>query len=163
MLRVGNGIDFHRLEINPNRPFILGGYAIETEYALVGHSDADILIHAIADAILGALALGDIGDHFPDTDPALKNMDSKLILKRSLELITQKGFELVNIDSTIMAERPKISPHRTMIRNSLAEITNLDRDCISVKATTTEKMGSIGRMEGISVFASVLLQKKKGV
>ncbi len=157
MFRVGNGIDFHRLEVNPNRSLILGGYIIESEFALVGHSDADIVIHAISDAILGALALGDIGEYFPDTDPKWKNMDSKKILQKCLELMEQKGFRLVNVDSTILAERPKISPHKSQIRLSLSQILNLSIENISIKATTTEKMGFIGRQEGIGVFSTVLL------
>jgi 2-C-methyl-D-erythritol 2,4-cyclodiphosphate synthase len=157
MFRIGNGIDFHRLEVNPNRPFVLGGYVIESELALVGHSDADILLHAISDSILGALALGDIGEYFPDTDLKWKNMDSKKILQKCLELMEQRGFHLVNVDSTILAERPKISPYKAQIRLSLSQILNLSIENISIKATTTEKMGFIGREEGIGVFSTVLL------
>lgn len=159
MLRIGNGIDFHRLEVNPERPFILGGYIIPTELALVGHSDADILIHAISDALLGALSLGDIGQYFPDTDPTLKNMDSRDILRKVVSMVNEKNYRIENIDSTILCERPKISPHREEIRKSLAGFLHLDPDAISVKATTTEKMGALGRKEGVGVFSTVLLVK----
>ncbi|MCE9499341.1 MAG: 2-C-methyl-D-erythritol 2,4-cyclodiphosphate synthase [Leptospira sp.] len=160
MYRVGNGIDFHKLEINGARPFILGGYIIDTEWSLIGHSDADILLHAISDAILGALALGDIGDYFPDTDPENKNMNSVKIIQKVLGLLTGKKFEIVNVDSTIMAEKPKIAPHRSGITESLSAILKIDSGKISVKATTTEKMGALGRSEGIGVFSTVLLKQK---
>jgi 2-C-methyl-D-erythritol 2,4-cyclodiphosphate synthase len=159
MYRVGNGLDFHTLENNPNRPFLLGGYEIETELALVGHSDADILLHAISDAILGALSLGDIGLYFPDTDSTLKGMDSKLIIKKVESLMKEKQFEIVNIDSTIICEKPKILPYREKIASSLSEILTLPIDTISVKATTTEKMGALGRKEGVGVLSTVLLRK----
>lgn len=139
MYRIGNGIDFHKLEINLNRPLILGGIECESEFALVGHSDADIILHAISDAILGALALGDIGQYFPDTDPSLKNIDSKMILVKCLELMKEKNFDLVNIDCTVIGERPKIAPLKDRITKSLSNLLNLPLDCISVKATTTEK------------------------
>ncbi|MDX1957946.1 MAG: 2-C-methyl-D-erythritol 2,4-cyclodiphosphate synthase [Leptospiraceae bacterium] len=160
MYRVGNGIDFHKLEINSERPLILGGYNIDSEYALVGHSDADIILHAISDAILGALSLGDIGDLFPDTDPSLKNLDSKKIIYKCLELMKEKDYELVNIDSTVICERPKIAPHRKNIQESIANVCGIQIDSVSVKATTTEKMGSLGRKEGVCVFSTVLLVKK---
>ena len=159
MYRIGTGIDFHKLELNAQRPLVLGGLEIPSPYALVGHSDADIVLHALADAILGALALGDIGDHFPDTDPGLKNMDSALILQKSLDLCSEKSFFPVNIDCTIIAEKPKIAPHRLAIRQSLSQLLSLPLDCVSLKATTTEKMGFIGREEGIEVVASVLMAK----
>ncbi|EJO70292.1 2-C-methyl-D-erythritol 2,4-cyclodiphosphate synthase [Leptospira kirschneri] len=160
MYRIGNGIDFHKLEINPSRPLMLGGLECESEFALVGHSDADIILHAISDAILGASALGDIGQYFPDTDPSLKNMDSKMILAKCLELMKQKGFDLVNVDCTVIGEKPKIAPLKEKIIKSLSSLLNLPLDCVSVKATTTEKMGALGRQEGIGTFCSVLLEKR---
>ncbi|TGK34370.1 2-C-methyl-D-erythritol 2,4-cyclodiphosphate synthase [Leptospira gomenensis] len=159
MYRIGNGIDFHRLEINPDRPLILGGIECESEFALVGHSDADIVLHAISDAILGALALGDIGRYFPDTDPSLKNMNSGKIISKCLELMRERGFELVNVDCTVVGERPKIAPLKERITKSLSVLLSLPADCVSVKATTTEKMGALGRQEGIGAFCSILLKR----
>lgn len=156
--RVGNGIDFHRLAIDPSRPLILGGYIIENELSLVGHSDADIVLHALSDAILGALALGDIGQYFPDTDQSLKNIDSAIILKKCLQLMTESGYRLLNVDNTIIGEKPKIAPHRLQIINSLSLLLEIPSDQISVKATTTEKMGALGRSEGLAVFSSVMLE-----
>ncbi|UOG60059.1 2-C-methyl-D-erythritol 2,4-cyclodiphosphate synthase [Leptospira noguchii] len=160
MYRIGNGIDFHKLEINPNRSLMLGGLECESEFALVGHSDADIILHAISDAILGALALGDIGQYFPDTDQSLKNMDSKVILAKCIELMKEKNFNLVNVDCTVIGEKPKIAPLKEKIIKSLSNLLNLPLDCVSVKATTTEKMGALGRQEGIGTFCSVLLVKR---
>ncbi|ABJ75047.1 2-C-methyl-D-erythritol 2,4-cyclodiphosphate synthase [Leptospira borgpetersenii] len=159
MYRIGNGIDFHRLEINPNRPLVLGGVECESEVALVGHSDADIILHAISDAILGALALGDIGQYFPDTDPKLKNIDSKIILAKCLELMKERNFQLVNVDCTVIGEKPKIAPLKEKIKKSLCSLLDLPVDCVSVKATTTEKMGALGRQEGIGTFCTILLVK----
>ncbi|MBK8398659.1 MAG: 2-C-methyl-D-erythritol 2,4-cyclodiphosphate synthase [Leptospiraceae bacterium] len=156
--RVGNGIDFHRLAIDPSRPLILGGYIIENELSLVGHSDADIVLHALSDAILGALGLGDIGQYFPDTDQSLKNIDSAIILKKCLQLMTESGYRLLNVDNTIIGEKPKIAPHRLQIINSLSLLLEIPSDQISVKATTTEKMGALGRSEGLAVFSSVMLE-----
>ncbi len=156
--RIGNGIDFHKLEKNLERPLILGGYKIESEYALIGHSDADILIHAISDAILGSVGLADIGSYFPDTDVNLKNMDSSIILKKAISLLKEKNYKILNIDNTIVCERPKISPHREKIIESLSFFMNLPKDCIGVKATTTEKMGSLGREEGVAVFSTVMVE-----
>ncbi|PJZ41300.1 2-C-methyl-D-erythritol 2,4-cyclodiphosphate synthase [Leptospira kmetyi] len=160
MYRIGNGIDFHKLEINPGRPLMLGGIECESEFALVGHSDADIILHALSDAILGALALGDIGQYFPDTDQKLKNMDSKVILRKCLELMRERNFELVNVDCTVIGEKPKIAPLKERIIKSLCDLLNLPADCVSVKATTTEKMGALGRQEGIGTFCTILLGKK---
>ncbi|WP_061249556.1 2-C-methyl-D-erythritol 2,4-cyclodiphosphate synthase [Leptospira alstonii] len=160
MYRIGNGIDFHKLEINPDRPLILGGIECESEFALVGHSDADIILHAISDAILGALALGDIGRYFPDTDPKLKNMDSKIILSKCLDLMKEKNFDLINVDCTVIGERPKIAPLKDNITKSLSILLDLPKDCVSVKATTTEKMGALGRQEGIGTFCTILLGKR---
>lgn len=159
MYRIGNGLDFHKLTLDANRFLVLGGHKIESEYALIGHSDADILLHAISDAILGALGKGDIGEYFPDTDPQWKNMDSVLIINKCISLMHELGYTIVNLDSTFICERPKITPHKTAIRVSLSKILNLSVDCISIKATTTEKMGSLGRMEGVGVISSILLVK----
>ncbi|RHX81523.1 2-C-methyl-D-erythritol 2,4-cyclodiphosphate synthase [Leptospira yasudae] len=159
MYRIGNGIDFHKLEINPGRPLMLGGIECESEFALVGHSDADIILHALSDAILGALALGDIGQYFPDTDQKLKNMDSKIILFKCLELMKERNFALVNVDCTVIGERPKIAPLKERITKSLSSLLDLSADCVSVKATTTEKMGALGRQEGIGTFCTILLGK----
>ncbi|XDD49792.1 2-C-methyl-D-erythritol 2,4-cyclodiphosphate synthase [Leptospira sp. WS92.C1] len=160
MYRIGNGIDFHKLEINPERPLVLGGILCESEFALVGHSDADIILHAICDAVLGALALGDIGQYFPDTDPNLKNIDSKKILSQCLELMNKRGFQFVNVDCTVIGERPKIAPLKNQITNSLSALLSLPADCVSVKATTTEKMGALGRQEGIGTFCTILLERR---
>lgn len=156
--RVGNGIDFHQLAVNPDRPLILGGYTIESEWSLIGHSDADIVLHALSDAILGALGLGDIGQYFPDTDKSLKNMDSSIILKKCLELMRERGYKLLNVDNTIIGEKPKIAPHRINIISSLAKLLEIPVDQVSVKATTTEKMGALGRSEGLAVFSTVMLE-----
>lgn len=160
MFRIGNGIDFHKLVMENIRPLILGGVEIDTELALLGHSDADIVLHSISDSILGALALGDIGDHFPDTDPSLKNMDSKIILRKAIELMQDRKFQVCNLDMTIVAEKPKIAPYRDRIRTSIAEIMSINVSQVSVKATTMEGMGALGRAEGMMVFSTVLLEKK---
>ncbi|MEZ4999458.1 MAG: 2-C-methyl-D-erythritol 2,4-cyclodiphosphate synthase [Bacteroidales bacterium] len=154
-IRTGQGIDFHRLE--KGLPLWLGGVLIPSPHGAVAHSDGDVLIHAICDALLGASASGDIGHHFPDTDPSLKGIDSKILLKKTIEIVEKKGFYPINIDSTICLEVPKIAPHIDAIRNSLSSITGLDISRISVKATTTEKMGFTGRGEGIVALASVLI------
>ncbi|MCC5816588.1 MAG: 2-C-methyl-D-erythritol 2,4-cyclodiphosphate synthase [Leptospira sp.] len=159
MYRIGNGIDFHRLVLEPFRPLILGGVELETEFALLGHSDADIVLHSIGDAILGAMAEGDIGDHFPDTDPSLKGMDSKDIIVKCRELMKANQYTISNVDVTIVSEKPKISPYRLEIRKSLAELLNLELNQVSLKATTMEGMGSLGRSEGMMVMSSVLLEK----
>lgn len=156
--RIGNGIDFHKLSLDSARPLILGGYTIKGEWSLVGHSDADIVLHALSDGILGALGLGDIGQYFPDSDASLKNMDSSIILKKSLELMKEKGYRLLNVDNTIIGEKPKIAPHRLGIIESLSRLLEIRVDQVSVKATTTEKMGALGRSEGLAVFTSVLLE-----
>ncbi|MCB1143494.1 MAG: 2-C-methyl-D-erythritol 2,4-cyclodiphosphate synthase [Leptospiraceae bacterium] len=159
MLRIGNGIDFHRMETNPERKLLLGGVEIPSDLAFIGHSDADVLIHAISDAILGALSQGDIGILFPDTDDQYKNMDSMIILNRCLEIMHGLGFHIVNLDSTIVGQKPKIAPHRDAIRENLSRVLKLSPDCVSVKATTTEKMGALGREEGVGVFTTILLEK----
>jgi 2-C-methyl-D-erythritol 2,4-cyclodiphosphate synthase len=126
----------------------------------MGHSDADVLLHAICDALLGAAALGDIGIHFPDTSVEYKNMDSKILLQRTVSLIAKANFRIVNIDSTVCLERPKISPYMETMRNSIAVIAGIEVSCVSVKATTTEKMGFIGREEGLAAYATVLVENK---
>ncbi|MFA9390883.1 MAG: 2-C-methyl-D-erythritol 2,4-cyclodiphosphate synthase [Prolixibacteraceae bacterium] len=155
--RIGNGYDVHALATGET--LWLGGIQIEHEKGTVAHSDGDVLIHAICDALLGALALGDIGHHFPDTDPAFKNIDSKLLLQKCNELVNSKGFEVSNIDSTICAQRPKLKDHIIAMRNCMAQLLSVDAEQISVKATTTEKLGFVGREEGISSYAVVLLKK----
>ena len=157
--RIGFGIDFHQLATG--RDLWIGGVKIPHTKGSVGHSDADVLLHAICDAMLGALALGDIGMHFPDTDPSLKDIDSKILLKQTQELISAKHYMVVNIDSTICLEIPKIKPYSESMRNIIAEITGVTIDDVSIKATTTEKMGFAGREEGLYAFATVLLQRRQ--
>ena len=155
MIRIGNGYDAHRLV--EGRPLILGGVEIDHPTGLLGHSDADVLTHAIMDAMLGALALGSIGDHFPDTDGAYKDISSLILLQKTHDLINQKGYRIGNIDSVVAAQAPKLKPHIAAIRKSLAECMGIPDSLISVKATTTEEMGFEGRKEGMSAHAVVLL------
>jgi len=155
--RVGLGFDTHQFA--DGRDLILGGIKIEHHQGLKGHSDADVLCHAITDAILGALALGDIGTHFPDTDPAYKNADSIELLKKANSLINKKAYSITNIDSTVIAEKPKLLPYIEQIQNRIAEALGLRSGQVSVKATTSEKMGYVGRGEGINAQAIVLIQK----
>lgn len=157
IFRTGIGYDVHPLA--SSRPLWLGGILIPSEKGAVGHSDADVLIHAICDALLGAAALGDIGTHFPDNDPHFKNIDSKLLLKRVVDLLKVKGFGINNIDSTIILEKPKIACHIAMMQKTLSEILSIPTDCLSIKATTHEKLGTLGRGEGIAAIASVLIIK----
>lgn len=157
--RIGHGIDFHRLIEDENRPMMLGGVKIPGLLALEGHSDSDVVLHALADAVLGASGLGDIGDFFPDTDPDLKNMDSVLIMKHALEGAEKKGYVPVNCDITLIAEKPRISIYKPALKKSLASILGISEDAVGFKATTTEKMGFIGREEGLGCHASVLLKK----
>ena len=157
MIRVGMGYDVHQLV--PNRDLWMGGIKIEHELGLLGHSDADVLIHAICDAILGAANMRDIGYHFPDTSAETDGMDSKIFLKKTIELIATKGYHLVNIDATICAERPKMNPHIPAMQQTIAQIIGCDVDAISIKATTTEKLGFTGRQEGISAYAVALIEK----
>ncbi|MBE6259340.1 MAG: 2-C-methyl-D-erythritol 2,4-cyclodiphosphate synthase [Prevotella sp.] len=157
MIRVGMGYDVHQLV--PNRDLWMGGIKIEHELGLLGHSDADVLIHAICDAILGAANMRDIGFHFPDTSAETDGMDSKIILKKTIELIAAKGYHLVNIDATICAERPKMNPHIPQMQQTMAQVIGCDVDAISIKATTTEKLGFTGRQEGISAYAVALIEK----
>lgn len=157
-IRVGFGYDVHRLA--DNRDLWLGGIKIEHSQGLLGHSDADVLIHAICDAILGAANLRDIGFHFPDTDGEYKDIDSKILLKKTLEVITEKGYSIGNIDATICAERPKINPHIPQMQKVMAEILEISVDDISIKATTSEKMGFVGREQGFAAYAVALIEKK---
>ncbi len=157
MIRVGMGYDVHQLV--PNRDLWIGGIKIEHELGLLGHSDADVLLHAVCDAILGAANMRDIGYHFPDTAAETDGMDSKIILRKTIELIATKGFHLVNVDATICAERPKMNPHIPMMQQTMAAVIGCDVDAISIKATTTEKLGFTGRQEGISAYAVALIEK----
>lgn len=157
MIRSGIGYDVHRLE--EGLPLWLGGIRIDHSHGLVGHSDADVLIHAICDALLGAAALGDIGQHFPDNDPQYKGIDSKKLLARCGELLKEKGYRIANIDSIVCAQRPKLAPHIPTMRSTLAEVLELDVDQVSIKATTTEHLGFEGREEGISAYATTLIEK----
>ncbi len=159
--RIGIGYDLHRLV--EGRNLTIGGITIPHEKGLLGHSDADVLIHAIIDAILGALALGDIGTHFPDTDPQYKNIDSKKLLKHTVNLIKQQGWSIVNLDSTIIAEKPKLKPHIANMREVLSQILEIPMDCTSVKAKTNEGVGPEGKEEAISCFAVVLLSQSKDI
>ena len=155
-IRIGSGIDFHRLV--EGRELWLGGVLVPHTKGALGHSDADVLLHAICDAILGALALGDIGKHFPDTDPAYKGIDSKILLKRTNELIQSKGWRVGNIDSTLCLEKPKIKSYVTQMQETIAAIVGVTTDEVSIKATTTEQMGFAGREEGLVAYATVLLE-----
>ncbi len=154
-LRIGSGIDFHQLV--EGRDLWIGGIKIPHTKGALGHSDADVLLHAICDALLGALSLGDIGTHFPDTDNSFKNIDSKILLKRTLDLITSKGYHIINIDSSLCLEAPKIKPYVLAMQHCIASILGIEDDAVSIKATTTEKMGFVGREEGLVAYASCLL------
>lgn len=156
--RIGYGIDFHQLE--EGKELWLGGVHIPHSKGAVGHSDADVLLHAICDALLGALSLGDIGTHFPNTDPAYKGIDSKILLKKTYEMIVQREYLVVNIDSTVCLENPKIMKFVPAMQNEIASILNITAGDISIKATTTETMGFAGREEGLVAHATLLLQKK---
>lgn len=157
MTRIGIGYDVHRLVAG--RPLWLGGIRIPHTMGLDGHSDADVLIHAICDALLGAAALGDIGKHFPDNDNQYKNIDSKILLRRCGELLRERGYRINNIDSIVCAQQPKLAPHIKAMRSTMAEVLQMPIDCVSVKATTTERLGFEGREEGISAHAAVLIEK----
>ncbi len=158
MFRIGHGYDVHKL-VN-RRKLILGGVDIPNETGLLGHSDADVIVHAVMDAMLGALALGDIGKHFPDTDPAYSGADSIMLLKKVSEIISEQGYSVGNIDSTIICQAPKLSPHIDTMRKNISEAVGCDISRISVKATTEEKLGFTGTKEGISAHAVCLLYKK---
>jgi 2-C-methyl-D-erythritol 2,4-cyclodiphosphate synthase len=156
--RIGSGVDYHQLVAG--RELWIGGVKIPHTKGALGHSDADVLLHAICDAMLGALALGDIGFHFPDTDASLKNIDSKILLKRSADLIEAKGYKVINIDSTLCLQAPKIKSYVPQMQQTIAEIVHVGIDAVSVKATTTEQLGFIGREEGLKAYATVLLGLK---
>ncbi len=156
-MRIGFGIDFHQLV--EGRDFWLGGIKIPHEKGALGHSDADVLLHAICDAMLGAACLGDIGVHFPDTSMEFKDIDSKILLKKSFELIHEQGYSINNIDSTLCLEKPKIKPYVAQMQQTIAEILMLDINAVSIKATTSEKMGFVGREEGVVAYATILLSK----
>jgi 2-C-methyl-D-erythritol 2,4-cyclodiphosphate synthase len=156
MIRIGQGYDVHRFTDGDS--IILGGVTIPYEQALEAHSDGDVVLHALADALLGAAALGDIGKHFPDTDPAFKGVDSRVLLRHVYHIVQEKGYDLINADITIIAQAPKMSPHTVQMCRNIAEDLDVEFDCINVKATTTEKLGFEGRKEGIAVQAIVLIE-----
>jgi 2-C-methyl-D-erythritol 2,4-cyclodiphosphate synthase len=156
-IRIGQGIDFHQL--TEGRDFWLGGVLVPHHKGALGHSDADVLLHAICDAMLGALSLGDIGLHFPDTDNTYKDIDSKILLQRCAALIAEEGYHVVNIDSTLCLQAPKIKPYVPQMREAIAGILRITTDDVSIKATTTEKLGFVGREEGVVALASVLLEQ----
>lgn len=157
MYRIGLGVDYHQLV--EGRDLWIGGIQIQHHKGALGHSDADVLLHAICDALLGALCLGDIGVHFPNTSDKFKDIDSKILLKKCVELITAKGYKVVNVDSVLSLESPKIKNYVAQMQKTIAEILNVSIEDISIKATTTETMGFIGREEGLMAQANVLLQK----
>ena len=157
-IRVGFGFDVHQLV--PNRELWLGGIQFEHELGLLGHSDADVLIHAICDALLGAANMRDIGFHFPDNAGEFKDIDSKILLAKTVDLIATKGYQVGNVDATVCAERPKLKARIPEMQEVLAKLMKVDVDDVSIKATTTEKLGFTGREEGISAYATVLIEKK---
>ena len=157
MIRVGQGYDVHRFK--EGGEVILGGVHIPYEQGLEAHSDGDVVLHALSDALLGAAALGDIGKHFPDTDPDFKGADSRVLLRHVYGIVQEKGYQLVNADITIIAQAPKMAPHIAAMCRNIADDLNVDVDCVNVKATTTEKLGFEGRKEGIAVQAVVLIEK----
>ena len=157
MMRIGTGYDVHRL--TEGRKLILGGVEIQHEKGLLGHSDADVLVHAIMDSLLGAAALGDIGTHFPDTDEKYKGADSLDLLKHVCTLIAEKGYTVSNIDATVIAQAPKLKPFIPQMKQNIADVMNLDPDCINIKATTEEKLGFTGRKEGIAAHCVALIIK----
>ena len=157
-IRVGMGYDVHRLEAD--RPFWLGGIQIPHTHGAVGHSDADVLIHVICDALLGAANLRDIGYHFADTDPQYKGIDSKILLRRVMELVREAGYEVNNVDATVCLQRPKVNPHVAQMQACLAEVMGVAPEDISLKATTTERLGFVGREEGVSAYAVALVYRK---
>ena len=160
-MRVGFGYDVHKF--SEGRKLILGGVEIPHSLGLLGHSDADVLLHAIADALLGAAALGDIGVHFPDSDSAYKDIDSMILLKRTVDLLKEKEYDIINIDATIVAQKPKISPHSAKMKENIAKCLGIAPDFVNIKATTTEKLGFEGREEGISSHCICLIEKRKDV
>ena len=157
-IRVGFGYDVHRLV--EDRELWLGGIRLEYSKGLLGHSDADVLVHAICDALLGAANMRDIGYHFPDTAGEYENIDSKVLLKKTVQLIASKGYAVGNVDATVCAERPKLNPHIPLMCRTLAAVMGVGEDDVSIKATTTERLGFTGREEGISAYATVLIERK---
>lgn len=157
MIRIGQGIDFHQLVVG--RDLWIGGVKIEHTKGALGHSDADVLLHAICDAMLGALALGDIGTHFPDTSADYKDIDSKILLHKTVEMVWEQGYRVINVDSTLCLEAPKIKSYIGHMQLIISSILKVGLNDVSIKATTTEKLGSIGREEGVAALASVLLQR----
>jgi 2-C-methyl-D-erythritol 2,4-cyclodiphosphate synthase len=155
--RIGFGVDYHQLA--EGRDFMIGGVHVPHHKGAVGHSDADVLLHAICDAMLGAACLGDIGVHFPDTDPHYKNIDSKVLLKDCVDLITRGGYTIVNIDSTLCLQEPKVKPYIQKMQETIASLAGIGVRDISIKATTTEQMGFVGRKEGVVAYATLLLQR----
>jgi 2-C-methyl-D-erythritol 2,4-cyclodiphosphate synthase len=158
MIRIGFGYDAHRLE--PGRPLILGGVEIPCHLGLKGHSDADVLTHALGDALLGAVAAGDLGRHFPDSDPAYRGISSLILLERIVDLVRSRGYQPMNVDVTVVAEKPRLAPHVPEMVEKLAPILGLAPDAVSIKATSTEKMGFAGREEGIAAYAVVLVTRE---
>ena len=158
-IRIGHGYDVHKLA--KNRDLIIGGVKIPHTLGLLGHSDADVLLHAVSDALLGALALGDIGKHFPDTDPNYKGADSLKLLAKVVELIGEKGYEVSNLDAIIIAQKPKLAPYIDQMRKNIADTCHADISQVSVKATTEERLGFTGREEGISAHCVALLERKE--
>ena len=154
-IRIGNGFDVHALVLG--RPLVIGGVTIPFDRGLAGHSDADVLLHAIADAILGALALGDLGRHFPDTDPQWKDADSRKLLRQVFSLASNRGYVIGNVDATIIAQAPRLAPHVEAMRRNIADDLRCDVEQVSVKATTTERLGFTGREEGIAALATVVI------
>ena len=159
MMRIGQGIDFHRF--CQDRPLILGGVKIEYPLGLKGHSDADVLVHALCDAILGALGLGDIGEHYSDQNLRWKDLDSMVMLGEILVRMQEQGFEMVNLDLVFIGQKPKLSPYKEIIKERLSSAIGIEKERVNIKATTTEGMGDIGRGEGLGASCVVLLQKKK--
>ncbi|MGI9279092.1 MAG: 2-C-methyl-D-erythritol 2,4-cyclodiphosphate synthase [Endozoicomonas sp.] len=158
-MRIGHGFDVHRFsdEATANAQVILGGVGIDYSHSLLAHSDGDVLLHAVCDALLGAAALGDIGQHFPDTDPRYKGIDSRQLLRHVVALVHENGYQVVNVDSTIVAQAPKMAPHIPAMRENIARDLQVQTGAVNVKATTTEKLGYTGRKEGVAVHAVVLL------
>lgn len=158
MMRIGQAVDIHPLKAG--RPLILGGVRIDSPMGLDGHSDADVLLHAIAESILGALALGDLGHHFPDTDPKYKGISSMLLLEHTAGLMRQNGYQIGNVDATILAEKPKLAPYIEMMRENVARVLECQVDQVSIKATRGEKLGFVGRQEGICALCVSLLENR---
>lgn len=155
-MRIGHGYDVHRLV--DGRPLVLGGVKIPFELGLLGHSDADVLLHAVCDALLGAAALGDIGKHFPDSDEAFRNIDSRILLRKTAELLREKGYKVVNVDATVIAQKPKLSPFIAEMRENIALDCGVSAECVNVKATTEEGLGFTGDLSGISAHAVCLIE-----